>query len=571
MLRQAKIIVRLIGVSYVITIILIVAIAMFSSSLYVSTGYSIAKTVMDIIDGPIKLPKIVNKNALSIYTSRIPMMVLTPLYNISSDAGFFASITIASANNDLFIVLGLDKKGYRALGLSNYMGKIILGNELARRLGIKKPGNLLLNGVLARSHVLVRIDSVLSLPGRLNEILITPLNLSQMLQQRPYSIVSAFYILDSKVLGYINRLYKIYIYIPEKGVLQVYSIDGKLLYNKMVTKHVELQLPVGYYIVVYSTNRNNVISNTVQLFKDTRLEIHLFNTSKWARVFFLGKQAQVNITHKLLYEKELNYIVFYVTQGENTIILNNNTYRNITIKADTIVSSETVKSLTPRTCIQLKYWNGTLYNGLIEIDYRGNAYIINVNKGLICSYISNYKLRLLSVSGEITYLFSKPSNKTIIIPPHKLLAKVPVDLLLKYLSDKTVIENIIGIMGSGMAIIFAILIIYSILIIPLPYIIFDNMFNEIFSKMKKLEYLGASRKRINELISKILLLIIILSIIVSIVLSILVISLIKINPLLLVYRLDINNIIIIITNIGVGIIYLAIMYKGFYKHRVEII
>ncbi len=566
MLRQAKIIIKLIGNIYVVAVVLIVALAIFSSSLYISTGYSIIKTVLDIVEGPIKLPRIVNRNALSIYTSRIPVIALTPLYNISSNAGFFASITIASSHNKLLIVLGLDEKGYGALGLSNYSGKIILGHKLAKRLGVNSPNRLLLlNGILAKSHVIVRIDAILEMPDRLNEVLIAPLSLSQELQQRPFSVVSAFYILDDKILDYINKFYKVYISIPQSGILQIFSIDGKLLYNRTVRGSIELRLPLGYYIVIFNNGKDRVISNVVPLFKDTSLNIYLLNASKWARIFFLDGETQANVIHNLREEKELNYIVFYAEQGKNTIVLNNSVYRDIIVRADTIISAEAIRSLTPRTCIQIKYWNGTPYTGLIEIDYREKAYILDVNKGMICSYISNYKLRLLSVSGEITYAIEKPSNKTIIIPPHRLLARVPVDLLLSYLSSKTIIESIIGILGSSMILILAVLMAYSILIIPLPYIIVDNIFNEIFNKIMKLKYLGADEERITRLVARTVFIIMISSIIVSAVLSLLSIVLAKLNALLLVYELDINDTIVTMVNIGVGIVYLIITYMRVHR------
>ncbi len=566
MLRQAKIIIKLIGNIYVVAVVLIVALAIFSSSLYISTGYSIIKTVLDIVEGPIKLPRIVNRNALSIYTSRIPVIALTPLYNISSNAGFFASITIASSHNKLLIVLGLDEKGYGALGLSNYTGKIILGHKLAKRLGVNSPNRLLLlNGILAKSHVIVRIDAILEMPDRLNEVLIAPLSLSQELQQRPFSVVSAFYILDDKILDYINKFYKVYISIPQSGILQIFSIDGKLLYNRTVRGSIELRLPLGYYIVIFNNGKDRVISNVVPLFKDTSLNIYLLNASKWARIFFLDGETQANVIHNLREEKELNYIVFYAEQGKNTIVLNNSVYRDIIVRADTIISAEAIRSLTPRTCIQIKYWNGTPYTGLIEIDYREKAYILDVNKGMICSYISNYKLRLLSVSGEITYAIEKPSNKTIIIPPHRLLARVPVDLLLSYLSSKTIIESIIGILGSSMILILAVLMAYSILIIPLPYIIVDNIFNEIFNKIMKLKYLGADEERITRLVARTVFIIMISSIIVSAVLSLLSIVLAKLNALLLVYELDINDTIVTMVNIGVGIVYLIITYMRVHR------
>ncbi len=430
---------------------------------YLPVIIGLSESLIKFINGPLDYDKIMNTESISIYTSSIPLQIPLSFYMLSNKSGFAADIGLASINNSLTIALGLDARGYSILGIGHQYPKIIIGEKLASKIGLNENNNVIIVSSTYCNRILISRVKITSLPGVLNKSIIMPLNVSLKLNCRLPNTVSAFYIVDRElVYKYLGKTYVLKIIVPANGRVIIQGLDGTLFYENYVSKGtISLVLPFGGYIVGFQGG-NISYQEEILLTNDTSLEISY--------------------------------------EGVEHIV-------------------EVQVGLEKKTCVDIFFWDGRRYNGTIIVSLGNKVTYYRVINGKACFWLSNgtYNMKLVNSSIPLVWKITAGENKSIFIPPTKIIRRIEPSLIQAFLEKRGLSYKylFLAIIGLGASVIISLLLLFLLVIIPVPLIVGKSVSMILYDYYNKLLLLSNNRETTIKVMTKYVLSILLISVMVS--------------------------------------------------------
>ncbi len=480
--------------------------------IYLPFIVGLSNSLIEFVNGPLDYYKIMNKQSLTVYTSSIPLQIPLSFYMLSDRAGFAADVGLTVIDNKLTVILGLDEHGYSALGLKQLYPNVVIGMGLVKEEDINTDNTIIVSSIYC-DRILVTRAKPISMKGALNYSIIVPLNVSLKLNCRLPNTVSAFYVIEKELVEeYVNKKYVLNIIVPEPGRITIRGLDGTLFYDQYVGINVSLTLPFGGYIVSFNSN-------------DTRYYEEILLTNNKTIIVHREKRL-INITKLSIGEK--------------------------------------------KTCIRILYWDGRGYNGNIMVSYGNFTEYYKVSNGSICIYLSDdtYTLKLLNTSLPVSWKIQGGENKTIFIPPPKIIRRIEPLMIQDILTQQGLNYKSMFLfaIGLGASIIVSLLLIILIIIIPAPIVVGKTVSLLLGNSYRKLLFLSNNPIASLKITTKYIVTILLLSIIISSITSNIIINGREVE--FVVYKTTINPLYSIV---GIGAMSLTIIWSSLreFKKRGE--
>jgi len=483
--------VKVFGVRKFTLLVLGIIAAFIISSMFTSIMVGYVTTLFEFIEGPIGGLRISDPNSLSIYTGYVPLHIALSLRCVDPYS-YSVEYVLAVCNGIPVIVVGLDGNGYKMLVGSEY-GGVIVGSSLAHRLGLKAGDVVLLSCASSRRVLIVRIDKVCELNGRLNEVIILPIDLAHKLHGRPHNVVSAVHVSNSSILEYVGKVFDVNVYVPVNGVLNVICSDGRLFKSIKVTEGFnELKLPFGYYNLVFTSGKSRV-SASVMIYRDN-ITVFL-NVSKVkdyyivtvydfnSRAFIDGKVVEGNVTS---FGRK-----FVLPRGLVTVYAYGRNY-TLYLDSDIVLHPllEAVKGL--ETHIKALWFNGSLFHGIIQVESRGIVIYVGRINGTFNITLppGNYVFKLIGGGVTLSFECTAGRSRTVIVPPSKPMGRVnPLLLTRAGVGVKYVDRLLTSIIGLNVTVFVSLVLALSLIVLIIPWFIGMGYIVNIRREVKNLNLL----------------------------------------------------------------------------------